>query len=791
MPDIQSVRQQAAQSVDALRQLMQSLGLDDSVNIWHEFVPHASANLQTIQAAAEAVDRMPKSDKEYFEYAVTVGAGLSSIGQLEEAERFLVEARKKAPNADARAFAGNNLFYVRLRLQKYDDALDVLMTAIRHDPKKYSLHDAQKYRPIKILGAGGLGVVFQCENPDGGRPVVVKALWEPAAAGDGVFEDIQRLAQVPHDSILLPKDMGWSDAEKSAHPYFVYDRIPGITTGEEWLAQHGKMEPDQVMALGAKILDALAVAHGAGVAHYDLKPANLYFKQAGNDLQVWIADFGQSRAGISLRQRALQNPDPAGKGPIGQKAIATIDYAAPEVLSGGAAGYHSDLYSFASTMYRFFTGEAPKETSGTALPNIAGLYQLLLTCREEDPAKRPPTVTGLAQWWADPSQGPEAAGIHTGIGTSGVTDPVTGAAADGPVGVDEGAGKSKVGLIVGIVAAVVVLGGLGAYFALGGEEKKQTEKEDKGPKVKPLVSEKEAARIKSWYKQARGKAYGFLSGPCKAWHSAGYKYESHLVPETKTKKIRGRMRDYTVFELQLKPSSSGAPAGKLNIFECPVRAAQIHRDHPIKLWLKIKFFRANMFSRAQRIGTLKISGKLLGYLDKKTYRGGVVHQRVFAIPALRKADDPGIAAFGRGKPFRFSKKGLKIANLFFERLGKGRGILGRYETTLKTDTKFKQQINDWATGCKGLTEGLKNAKPGVLPKYEKHKQYHAAAVDWTKGFCAALTKLNQSVEPYAESGVNEASKMLLEARANWNKNIHAPVKKLIGSVKLELGTPPL
>jgi hypothetical protein len=441
-------------------------------------------------------------------------------------------------------------------------------------------------------------------------------------------------------------------------------------------------------------------------------------------------------------------------------------------------------------MYRFLTGDAPKETSGTALPNIAGLYQLILTCREEDPAKRPPTVTGLAQWWADPSKGPEAAGIHTGIGTSAVADPVTGAAADLPAGAEAPA-KSKLGLILGIVAAVVVLGGVGAFFLLDGEEKKEISKKPTKPKPKPLVSEKEAARIKSWYKQARSKAYSFLAGPCKPWHQAGYQYESHLVPEKKTKKIRGRMRDVTVFELQLKPASSAAPAGKLNPFECPARAAQIHRDHPIKLWLKIKFFRADMFSRGQRIGTLKISGKLTDYLDKKRYKGGVIHRRVFAIPALRKAKDPGIAALGRGKPFRLRKKGLKIANLWFERKSDGRSVIGTFEATLKTDTKFKRQINDWATGCEGLTAGLKAAKPKPLPKYQKHQQYHSAAVDWTSGFCKALKKLNQSIEPYDESGVNEAAKMLLEARKKWNENIHQPVKKLIGSVNLDLDTPPL
>ncbi len=782
MPDIQSVRQAAAQGVATLKQLMAGLQLDDTIGVWHEFVPHASTNAQTIQAAAQAVDRMPKSDKEYFEYALTVGSALSSIGALEEAERFISEARKKAPNADQRAFAGYNLFIVRLRLEKYEDALDVLMTAIRHDPKRYSLHDANKYRPIKILGAGGLGVVFQCENPDGGRPVVVKALWEPTAAGDGVFADIQRLMQSPHEAILLPKDFGWSDADKRAHPYFVYDRIPGIIDGEEWLAKNGKMAPEQGMAVGARILDALAAAHNVGVAHYDLKPSNIYFKQAGGELQVFVADFGLGRVGVPMRQRALQNPDPAGKGFLGRRAIACIDYAAPEVRAAGQAGFHSDMYSFGSLMYRFLTGDPPRETSGTALPSIAGLYQLILTCREEDATKRPPTITGLAQWWADPSKGPEAAGIATGIGTAQVADPLTGALSDAPL--TEEVPKSKMGLIIGIVAAVVVLGGVGAFFAFGGKKKEGNGAAKKEvPKAKPLVSEKEAVHIAKWYKAARTKVFEFLAAPCRPLHQAGYKYESHLIAEKKTREVRGRMRDYTQFILQLKPA--GSPSGKLDIFECPARAAQIQRDQPYKLWLKIRFYRANMFSRGHKLAVLKVSGKLTHYLSKTTYNSVVAYKARFSLPALRGASDSGIAALGRGKPYKLTKKGLQIANLFFKRIGgKGKVFEGRYEVTLTSD-KFVREMTDWSSGCSGLTASLKKL-PEPRGKDKKHRQLFRAAVDWSTGFCDAIKKMKDSIAPYNEAGVTAAANALVKAKENWNANIYKAAKKFTGSASVEL-----
>lgn len=785
MPDIQSVRQQAAQSVEALKQLMSGLGLDDSVGVWHEFVPHASSNIQVVQTAAQAVDRLPKSDKEYFAYALTVGSGLSSIGQLEEAERFLAEARKKAPGADERAFAGYNLFGVRLRMGKYEDGLDVLMTAIRHDPKRYGLHDTTRFRPMKIVGAGGLGVFFQCENPDGGRPVLVKALWEPAAAGDGVFHDVQVLGQVPHQSILLPKEYGWSDADKTAHPYFVYERIPGLVDAQTWVQQKGPLPAEQGMAVGARILEALAVAHQAGVAHYDLKPSNVLLKAAGSELQVFLSDFGLARAGISLRQRALGNPNPEGKSPLGVKAIESIVYAAPEVLSGAGAGYHSDLYSFASTMYWLLTGQAPRETSGTALPAIPGLYQLILTCREQDPSKRPPTVAGLAQWWADPSRGPEAAGISTGLGSAPVADPLTGVVGD-ETGV-EAPPKSKLPLILGIAAVVIVVAGLGIYFSMGGSKKEAKGAKVTGPK-KPVaaITESEAKRIISWYTKARSKVYGYMSPLCQGYFEKGYQYRSFIKTIKKSRMVRGRSRSRTLFALGVE--GVGSPAGKLDVFDCPTELAHLDRDHPIKIRIKVKFYQASMFSRSQRLGELRISGKLIKY-KKRRYSSGVGYKGSFSLPGLRRAgEDEGIRAFGRGKPYKLTAAGLRIANLFFKRLGRGKSIDGRFEATLTTD-KFKRVVADWTSGCKsGLTQALsKLEEPNS--KHRKHQQYFRAAVDWSGGFCAALAKMNQSLSPYAEGGVSDATSKLIKARADWNEHIYKPIKKLVESVGMKLKAP--
>lgn len=785
MADIQSVRQQAAASVASLRQLMAGLGLDDNIGVWHEFVPHAASNVQQIRDTAKAVDRLPKSDPEFFGYALTVGSALSSIGDVKEAERFIAEARKKAPNADQRAFSGYSLFWVRLRLEQFDDALDVLMTAVRHDPKRYSLFDANKYRPMKIVGAGALGIVFQCENPDGGRPLLLKALWEPVPGiGTQAFGDIELLRQVPDEAIVLPRDMGFALPETQERPYFVYERVPGVFSGEEWLAKNGRMAPEQGMALGAEILRVLALANSVGVAHWDLKPGTIWLKQTGTSFQVLVSDFGLMRAGTHLRQRALSQPDPATKSFIGRKALESLEYMAPELKTGGQGGFQSDFYGFASTMYRFLSGELPRETVGTKLPNMAGLYQLILTCREEQPGKRPPSAAGLAKWWAEPARGPEAAGMASGVGTARVADPLTGAVADGPL--DAAPAKSKLPLIIGIAAAVVVLAGLGLFFALGG--KKTEEESSTKPKevqAKAEIDDNEARRLTEWYDAARGKVFGFLSGHCQPMHDVGYQYESHLKTEKRSRTVGGKIRDYTELVLELR--GKGQASGSLDIFHCVGQIARIHRDHPIVYDLRIRFFKASMFSPVQRLAVFRIEGKQTGYLSKRRYDSAAAFKNHFSLPSLARVSDESLRIFGRGMPARLDETGIQFGNLLFKRQGSGSSLDGHYVAELATD-KLKRDVNDWATGCKsGLTGALSElSKPTA--EHKKHQEFAAKAKDWIDGFCGALEKLNASMEPYSESGVTTALAELEKARTNWNTNIHDAVGALLKSVGRELKT---
>ncbi|WP_295393236.1 SUMF1/EgtB/PvdO family nonheme iron enzyme [uncultured Thiodictyon sp.] len=144
----------------------------------------------------------------------------------------------------------------------------------------------------------------------------------------------------------------------------------GYRDGDAWLAEYGPLSLTQGLTLGRRVIEALSVAHAAGVVHLDLKPANLLLKSEGDGIAVKVIDLGRSRA--------------AGTG----------DYAPPEQrgeVQYGEAGPRSDLYGFGATWYRLLTGRHPSNRRDKYLPqgSSAALFELIQDLMEHDPQDRP------------------------------------------------------------------------------------------------------------------------------------------------------------------------------------------------------------------------------------------------------------------------------------------------------------------------------------------------------------------------------------------------------------------
>ncbi|MEU1041673.1 serine/threonine-protein kinase [Streptomyces sp. NPDC005551] len=256
---------------------------------------------------------------------------------------------------------------------------------------------AGRYRPVGLLGRGGMGVVYEAVDEVLGRRVAVKMLTavEGLAADSEALERFMRearaLARIDHPSVVTLYDTGVHDGT----PYLVMQVLDGMTLAD-LVAATGPLPPAAVASVASQVADALAAAHAAGVLHRDVKPSNVGIDRGG---RVVLQDFGLARlAGEAVITRTGM-------------LMGTPQFIAPEAIRGALPEPAADLYGLGACMYLMITGELPfgatmdvgaivEKALGDGIPRLAGRtppYPVDLTVLvdrlcEQDPADRPQRV---------------------------------------------------------------------------------------------------------------------------------------------------------------------------------------------------------------------------------------------------------------------------------------------------------------------------------------------------------------------------------------------------------------
>lgn len=208
------------------------------------------------------------------------------------------------------------------------------------------------YRVERVLGTGGMGAVYLVANPELPRRDALKVL----------------SAELSHDANFRARFMREADvASQLDHPNIVSIYRRGQTPeGQLWIAMQfidgvnadealraGPMNPYRAVHIVGEVGKALDYGHRRGVIHRDVKPANVLLSSPVDGAErVLLADFGIARA--------LDDVGLTGTGGV----MATVSYAAPEVISGGRVGGRADLYSLGCTLFRLLTGRSPFEGAG-------------------------------------------------------------------------------------------------------------------------------------------------------------------------------------------------------------------------------------------------------------------------------------------------------------------------------------------------------------------------------------------------------------------------------------------
>jgi serine/threonine protein kinase/WD40 repeat protein len=266
------------------------------------------------------------------------------------------------------------------------------------------------YRVLRVLGTGGMGVVFQAEDLALKRHAALKAMKPSMAASPSArqrfLREAQATAAIKHDHIVTIYQVG----QQRGVPFLAMELLEGESL-EERLRRTGRLPVAEVLHIGRETAEGLAAAHKRGLMHRDIKPANLWLESlpgesggSASRYRVKILDFGLARA-VSDEAHLTQ------QGVI----VGTPAYMAPEQATGQVVGARCDLFSLGCVLYRLCTGAAafkgkdaiavllavasehpkpPRQLNPEVPP---ALNNLILRLLAKDPADRPSSAAAVVK----------------------------------------------------------------------------------------------------------------------------------------------------------------------------------------------------------------------------------------------------------------------------------------------------------------------------------------------------------------------------------------------------------
>ncbi len=257
------------------------------------------------------------------------------------------------------------------------------------------------YRVLRLLGMGGMGMVFHAEDIALCRPVALKVM-RPDLEGSGAsnqrfLREARAMAAIKHDHLVTVFQAG----QENGAVYLAMELLHGETL-EDWLQRTDRIEVGDILRLGREIATGLAAIHQRGLVHRDIQPANLWLEVPGG--RVKILDFGLVRA-------AGEDTRLTTSGTV----VGTPAFLSPEQARGRALDARSDLFSLGCVLYCLCTRQVPFPAANTldqlaALaadppvpvrernPRIPGpLARLVEELLAKDPEDRPASAAEVAE----------------------------------------------------------------------------------------------------------------------------------------------------------------------------------------------------------------------------------------------------------------------------------------------------------------------------------------------------------------------------------------------------------
>jgi serine/threonine protein kinase len=215
-----------------------------------------------------------------------------------------------------------------------------------------------RYEVERLIGSGGMGVVFKAFDTELNRPVAVKLL-APYLASSGparkrFSREARAAAAVVHQHVVPIHNV---ETERES-PFIVMQYVSGESL-QSRIDRDGPLELCMILRIGMQVADGLSAAHQQGLVHRDIKPSNILLEEDVD--RALVSDFGLARAADddSLTRTGFHPGTP--------------QYMSPEQASGQSVDARSDLFSLGSMLYTMCAGRPPfrAESSLSVMRRIA------------------------------------------------------------------------------------------------------------------------------------------------------------------------------------------------------------------------------------------------------------------------------------------------------------------------------------------------------------------------------------------------------------------------------------
>jgi urea transport system substrate-binding protein len=283
--------------------------------------------------------------------------------------------------------SSDTISFGRWRASPDRAATDIPVSFLRPPEGSDELGRLGDYRILRIIGKGGMGIVFEAEDIALGRRIALKVL-RPDMSDEEFrqrfLREARAVASLTHEHIVTIYQVG----EDNGVPFLAMELMRGESL-ESRLARDGWLPLADALDIARQAAEGLAVAHEKGLIHRDVKPDNLWLESglSGPAGRVKLLDFG-------LARHARGPSELTAPGQV----VGTPGYMAPEVVYGLPVDARSDLYALGCVLYRMLTGKIPfAEGAADTSAMLRAAAEKDLFAADSPAPGIPPSVTPLVR----------------------------------------------------------------------------------------------------------------------------------------------------------------------------------------------------------------------------------------------------------------------------------------------------------------------------------------------------------------------------------------------------------